>query len=287
MNSILAAVILDDEQHELERGRVFKGESPKIHDVEGTCIRLIPRVTFHDRLDNEFKMDFRVRLRLGALSGRVRFFADSYDTVHDTLEGLFSARYRQELEDERSEGARAGLTYVVAERVRSQYDISGGLRLRPEPSPRVRLQARYRYQLGDWRTGFRQSVFWDREDGYGEKSEVLFDRPGGDIHLFRVHSTAVWSEISQGIDWGQHASYHVTFSPRRRLGLTAGLRGHTHPSTVVDQYLMRIPYRQRIHRDWLFFEIEPGLDFFREDDYGISPLVNLKIEILLGTVEPL
>lgn len=285
INNLLIRPFRKDED-ESELMRKFYGDIQSAYDVEGTYIRITPRATIAEEADNVYKVDFRVRLRLSDISDRLKFFVDSYDTDHDTMEEVFSDRYRQELEDNRSEGASAGLTYLLTDRVKHQISLSGGLRFRPAPSPKLRLRAKVRKSFDVWSIEFSQSVFWDREDGFGEKSQFNFDRPIGDIQLFRLTTSAVWSEISQGVDWGQFVSYYATFSKRRSVAIKAGARGHTHPSTVTDQYLVRVPYRQRIHRDWLFIVIEPGLDFFREDNFEMSPLINLKIDIFFGTVKP-
>ncbi len=61
-----------------------------------------------------------------------------------------------------------------------------------------------------------------------------------------------------------------------------GAHGTSHPSWITDQYLVRAAYRKRVHRDWMFLEIEPGLDFFREDGFSMTPLINVKLEIVFG-----
>jgi len=136
-----------------------------------------------------------------------------------------------------------------------------------------------------WSAEFRQSGFWSEKDGVGEKTEFTLDRPVGDIHLVRFHSSLIWSEDSHGVDWGQFASYYANFSSRRSAAIKLGVRGYSHPSWITDQYLVRVAYRQRVHRDWLFLEIEPGLDCFR--DFKMIPLINIKLEIVIGSVKPL
>ncbi len=285
INSFIAHALTDEDKREPDLVNRFYGDLLTAYDVEGTRIRITPRATFSERSSHVYKMDFSARLRLGDISDRLQFFADSFDTDHNTMDEMFSHRYRRELDRERSEGATAGLTYLLTDRVTHRLSLSGGLRFRPEPSPRLRLRARVGKSFDKWRSEFTQNLFWDMEDGVGEKSQIKFDRPIGDLYLFRLSSSAVWSELSRGVDWGHFASYYATFSPRRSAAIKAGFRGHTHPSTVTEQYLVRIPYRQRIHRDWLFLEIEPGLDFFREDNYEIAPLINLKLDILIGSIE--
>ncbi len=203
------------------------------------------------------------------------------------MEDIFSARYRRKLETERGEGATAGLTYFFSDRMRRQLSLSTGLRFRPEPSPKVGLRGRFRKSFDIWHANFSQHVFWSEKDGFGEKTEFTLDRPYGEIHLVRFHSSLVWSELSHGVDWGQIASLYTTFSPRHSAIIRLGARGYSHPSWISDQYHVRAAYRQRVYRDWIFLEIEPGLDFFHEDDFDMIPLINIKLEIVIGSFDRL
>ncbi len=144
-----------------------------------------------------------------------------------------------------------------------------------------------RKSLDNWRADASQSVFWSDRDGGGEKTEFKLDRPVGDIHLFRLHSSLVWSELSHGVDWGQYASYYALFNSRSSATLKLGLRGYSHPSWLTDQYLVRVAFRKRVHRDWIFLEIEPGLDFFRDDNFKTIPLINIKMEFVFGSFKRL
>jgi len=284
-NAISSTFGRDEEDDALTRR--FYGNLVTAYQVEGSHIRVTPRLIMTEGEDNEYKLDFSARLRLHDISDRLRLDADSYDTDYDTMEDIFSTRYRRVIERERGEGATAGLTYFFSDHVKRKLSLSTGLKFRPEPSPKIRLRGLVRKTFDIWSTELRQSVFWSEKEGFGEKTEFTLDRPSGAIDLIRLRSSLVWSELSHGVDWGQFASYYARFSSRRSAALKLGVRGYSRPSWITDQYLVRVAYRQRVHRDWLFLEIEPGLDFFREDDFEMTPLINIKLEIVIGSVKRL
>jgi hypothetical protein len=33
----------------------------------------------------------------------------------------------------------------------------------------------------------------------------------------------------------------------------------------------------------MFLEIEPGLDFFRDDDFHMTPIISIKLEVIIGS----
>ncbi len=287
INNVLSAAFHHEDDHESELSHRFYGNLLTAYQVDGSYIRVTPRIMLSEGDGTDYKLDFSARLRLPDLSRRLRLYADSYDTDEDTMEEIFSARYRRELGAERGEGATAGLTYFFSDRVRRQLSISTGLRFRPEPSPKIRLRGRFRKAFEKWRADFAQSGFWSEQDGLGEKTELSLDRPTGDLHLVRLNASLVWSELSHGVDWGLLASTDTRFSSRRSAAVKLGARGYSHPSWVTDQVLVRLAFRRRVHRDWLFLELEPGLDFFREDDYDVTPLINIKLEIVIGSFRQL
>lgn len=283
INNLISATFRPEEDHESEMTRRFYGNLLTAYQVEGSLIRLTPRLTMTEGEDNDYKLDFSARLRLPDLSKRLRLYADSYDTDYDTMEEIYSARYRQKLEDERVEGPTAGLTYLLSDHKTRDLSLSTGLRFHPEPSPKIRLRGRLSKSHDNWRAETAQSVFWNENDGFGEKTELILNRRAGEIHLYRLNSSLVWSEISKGLDWGQFAAYHARFSSLSSAALKLGVRGYSQPSWITDQYLARATWRRRLHRDWMFLEIEPGLDFFREDDFKATSLINIRIEIVIGS----
>lgn len=287
INTLITNTFRQEEDHGSEMTRRFYGNLTTAYQVEGSYVRLTPRLIMIEGDGNEYKLDFSARLRLHDISDRLKLYADSYDTDYDTMEDIFSPRYRRVIEQERSEGATAGLTYFFSDNMKRKLSLSTGLYFRPEPSAKIRLRGHLRKSFDIWSAELRQSVFWSDKKGFGERTEFTLDRPSGDIHLVRLRSSVVWSELSHGVDWGQFASYYARFNSRHNAAIKTGVRGYTHPSWVTDQYLARVSYRKRVHRDWLFLEIEPGLDFFREDDFKASPLINIKLEIVIGSVKRL
>ncbi|MCH8510140.1 MAG: hypothetical protein LAT83_00660 [Kiritimatiellae bacterium] len=283
LNAYLSDTMGDGEDLESDFVRRFYGDRVSPYDVEGSHIRVTPNLGV-SRFDGaDPGVDFSARIRLRNLSRRLRFYADSYDVDDDSVGHIFSERYRSKVDEDRTRSTTAGLTYMLSERVRRQISVSGGMKFRPEPVPQLRLRARWRVDLDPWEAAFAQSVFWDSRDGFGERSEIEFRRPIREVHELRFHTSFVWSEVSQGVDWGQHASLLTMLEPERHVMLRVGAVGHTEPAAVVDKYLTRISYRQPAYRDWVFWGIETGVDFPREHDYQADPMVRVKVDILLGS----
>ena len=61
--------------------------------------------------------------------------------------------------------------------------------------------------------------------------------------------------------------------------------GVTKPDTVVDTYRVRSRLRRNFYRDWLFYEIEPQLEWRRdEENGGYYPVgaITRRVEVQFG-----
>ncbi|NIT54389.1 MAG: hypothetical protein GWO41_16995, partial [candidate division Zixibacteria bacterium] len=56
----------------------------------------------------------------------------------------------------------------------------------------------------------------------------------------------------------------------------------TDPKFELDDLILRIRYRQRIWRDWFFFEIGPDASFPEDRDYEFTPGFLFRIETIIG-----
>lgn len=276
-----------DEEREAELITYFYGDRRSAYEVAGSHLRISARGVWSERSGHETRLRYSARLRLGDISDRLTLFADSHDASHYATDDIFSDRHRSTERDRRDDGTTAGLIYSLTQQARSDLSLSGGLRFRPEPSPRLRLRGRLRLPLGPWQLAPEQALFWDGQDGYGTRTQIKLHRPVGKIQDIDFSTSLVWSEVSQGLDWGQFGSWRAIISPRRNVAVRLGIQGHTHPSTVTDRFAIRIPYRQRIFRDWLFGTIEPGLDFAREHDYRTDPVIGLRLDVVVGAYDRL
>jgi hypothetical protein len=53
----------------------------------------------------------------------------------------------------------------------------------------------------------------------------------------------------------------------------------------MEETNIRLKYRQRIWRDWLFAELAPQLSFPRDNDFKRTPGILFRIEIFFGLLE--
>jgi hypothetical protein len=59
------------------------------------------------------------------------------------------------------------------------------------------------------------------------------------------------------------------------------LFGNDTNSTLEDNYLTQVTFRQNIYRKWLFYEVSPGVNFSKENDFDPNYRFFVKLDFFL------
>ncbi len=259
----------------------FMGDRRLESDDNRTRIRLSPSIEFTEGGSIDVGLKFSGKISLPRTEDRLEIIVGNLNEESDVLEDFTDTRSRERrVENEGNESA--GIRIHLLDRLHYRVDADAGLDFDPAPMPKLKLRGRVSTHLADWHVDFSEQIFWEAEDGFGAKTQLEFKKRFGEPYIFRTSSAGVWSETSQGVDLGQSFSLYRHSGHHRSIGTRFGIYAHTRPSTVVDSYNLRFPYRQRLHRNWLYLEIEPGADFPRERDWAFTPLLVIKLDIYFG-----
>ncbi len=60
------------------------------------------------------------------------------------------------------------------------------------------------------------------------------------------------------------------------------MAGRTEPHWYVTEYGGSLRYRQRIHEKWLFLEVKPQASFPKEEGFGLTASLTVKLEVMFG-----
>lgn len=258
----------------------------RLDDANRSRIKVSPSITARESEGVTFDVSFNAKLRLPRFSDRVELVVDSMTKEESVLDDLERDRTTTRPENDNSDGA-AAIRYYLKETLNFKASVTAGLKFRPEPVPGIGLRMRLYRDFEDFTTRLTQSMFYETEDGFGEKTQFDLDQQERQNYLRRLTTTILWSEVSEGVAAGQSFSYFKYLTRRRVAGFRVGVTGHLEPEAQVDNYNARVTYRQRIHRDWLYLEIEPGVDWPREQDFEATPYFTVKFDIIFGELDSL
>jgi hypothetical protein len=254
-------------------------ERSEVEESEGSRVILIPALEAREYEGISLGVKVRAKLSFPRVSRRVDLLFDSDIDDTDLTPTIGRAGDEGRRPDD---GATATLRLRLRDVYKFKTSFDAGLKFKPEPQPRIGLRGRVTRQSTNITVRLTQTFFWNGDEGWGERTTLDLEQSRRDQYLRRLSTSIRWTEGSDGVQGGQTLQLYKFLSRRRAIGFSIAAHGPLEPSAYVNTYGVRGSWRQRIHRNWLFFEIESGMDWPRERDYQKVFLTHVKFEIVLG-----
>lgn len=177
--------------------------------------------------------------------------------------------------------------YAALEKeISKKYDwhskASLGIKLRVPLDPYLRIRAYKNFSLRNWNIHFTETLFWFNSKGAGASSLLELDHSLTQNILFRSQTSELWTDFLDYHEMSQTFTLYHKLSDRRAVSYSFGAYGISEPQMHMVRYYTSIGYRQRIHRDWLFFEVSPALTYTRDDKYKPERSLVIKLEMVFG-----
>lgn len=218
----------------------------------GTFVRVRNALQWDESEGWSYGLRVRANVLLPRVSERVRLLV----TRDDDLSGEFRDGPAADDADDRT---RLGLRFIASEQARSQLDFDGTVRISGSGlNPRLRTRYRYVQGLSSNTLGrATQSVFWERDEGFGTTSRLDWEWLPDRDRLVRWTGEGTYSQDSDGIDWRTSLTAFRQLSPRTAIRSEVGAFGFTDPSFEAEEYFVAFRYRRQFLRNWLFYELQP------------------------------
>jgi len=252
----------------------FISPSHTEEEEPGSWIMVQPKIEFENGSGVSVGANFKAKLELPHLTKRLEVIADNIPGA--LLPGA-------DLPDNFTD-VNAGLRWKVIREDFSWLNMDGGMNLNPLPAPFLRLTFSHSVPVRKWMIFFKQQGFWyNQDDGFGEMTEIDFDRSIPSVGLFRSTSAATWSEETDGLEWEQTVKLgKIVKKNKHSIVAQFSVFGHNSSSSVMDEYRANFTYRFNAYRPWLFFNVTPQIAFPRDRDFAFTPLLRVSVEIFFG-----
>jgi len=177
-----------------------------------------------------------------------------------------------------------GLRYIQisTDWLRANTDI--GVRFRPKPDTFIRFRLRGLFHLGHWNLRAIETLFWRDSTGPGATTRLDIERRFAKTWLFRTTSTATWLDKTRQFDMSQDFFLIHTINKYRAIIYRTGLTAVNEPNIQATGYILSVRLRQQIHRNWLFFEINPRIRYPQAEDFRARHSLTFKLEVVFGGV---
>lgn len=254
-------------------------------DEEGSHSRVVLGflITTEDAESVHSEYLLKARLHLPKTQNKLRLVVESsMDFEQETAEDNFADDLRQVSEDAEYSTA---LQFIFTESQFWQISNSAGVRFSSSLNPFYRLRLRRVFLFGEWESRITQSFYWFEQEGFGETTAIDFERKINKHFFFRATSRATIVEEEPGeISANQNFSLFQPLSSKKGLVYSIGADGHLNHPAQASRYYINIRFRHNFYKKWAFYEVVPGVNFYRADAFVPASYILLKLDIVIGKV---
>lgn len=256
-------------------------------ELEATYGRALVGVIWDEQYGFEDDLRFRARLHFPNMERRLNAFIGR-DDRDDVLEDAQrrGATSLPHMFDAADDEWLLGLGYRPISGGNGDLDFDVGMNFDFPVEPFARARYKHRTFLSDTDlVRFRHSLFWEREDGWGLSTRIDYEHAFAGGSMMRWRGAGKISDITQGADWFTELSYYHRLGRRRAIAHQIGANGETDMPVQIENYFVRLIYRQQILREWFFLEIGPGMAWRREtpgEPRDSVPILRFGVEMLFG-----
>lgn len=211
----------------------------------------------------DFPLKFKIKVRLPNLKNNINLVFSDNETEDFNRLPLETSRPANDTFDSRDLSAAIQLLHKVSERAyfRSRLGIS---------SAQIYLRSAYRWkkQLSDNITlSVEPALEYYLEDGFGYRFLNELSYFPSENNEFRA-SYSLWDREALPYPRWKKALYHLSKLDHDSTLISGVLvTGVTSPNYRDEKVTLSTRWRKHALRQWLFFELEPFIDFERKDDY--------------------
>ncbi len=253
----------------------FFGGDTAFEESVGSYGSLRVETTIEDDGNLKFRLNGRVKLALPRTEQRWKLVvqpeseAEGADDIGETP-----------TDPDQDDNLTAALRFLNAESKKWKVTTDFGVRFTVPLDPYLRLRIRRNWFVSDWLVRGTETLSYYESEGFTARTGVDLEKRQSRDNYFRSSSVAKWKDEDQLFDLGQTFSLFRKLSTHRAIEYRLGFYGQTEPAIQLNETLVRVRFRQLIHRDWLFFEAAPEITWPRDERFSATPAITFKLEAI-------
>lgn len=220
-------------------------------------------------------------VRLPGLQDRFRLILDSDDL--DTFPGSSPDEVRSS-------------NRLALRRIGSWLDADVGAKVGTSPVAFARLTARHHWATGPVQWHANQRFYFETGEGFGTLSSLAQHHWIHRKWMLGHVSAARWSEATTGVEWQdrlsllrvlrviedeKHGQFIGDGDISHGAGIRLGANGREDGSHEMSRYQLALVYRRPLfRRDYLYLEINPEVQWKRENDWNPDYTLRVGLDIL-------
>jgi hypothetical protein len=262
------------EQYSESIDSFFTG-SGYVNEQTGSYIRLRLGIFWPEGSGMELDSGLSIRLHLPRTQKKLKLvIASDPDEQKNPIE-----RETGELSPETSGSSKAQKQEDIDNKFRWKFDPSIGIKIRSPLDWYVRFKGQRQVTFNKWLMSFEETLYWFDSTGAGTDTLLRWDRPISNKFLFRSDSFVRYTTFYKYFEMSQSFSLTQTLSEKRAITYKVGVFSQSEPTIQATTYLINAVYRNNIHKDYLFLDIQPQIFFEKENDFKARSELLIRFEI--------
>ena len=179
-----------------------------------------------------------------------------------------------------------GLRGLLQETDFSFVNLNAGARWSGKPVGFTDITLHHTVKGNGWDLSLENSeAYYTDSDGLSTMNQVGFMRRLTPDTLFRIVTSGKWGENTWGVEFSEmmYLGYLIAGEHDRQGAEAIGLRGvvfwHKNGPALMDNYRIKLEYRRKGFRKWLYYTLTPILEFPRDNDF--DPTVSFEAGVQL------
>lgn len=257
----------------------YFADSIESYDTSGSYLSLRQNSLIREGRVIDYSNKVKYRLRLPNTEKNFKLFFES--SVEKKPYDISTEAEKTPINIVSDEGDYViGIQADSGERYGWKYKPTLGADLNSNIDPFLRFRFSREYTLDKWSINWHETPYWHNSIGWGFDSYLEFNRKITENDLFRISTFAAWKEDTDLFELNHIYSMFHAIGKNKALSYYAGVYGISEPKIHTTQFLLGITYRQSIHKDYLFIEIQPQVLYQKINNFQPEHSLLFSLEMI-------
>ncbi len=264
----------------------FFGDRRYLSEQNQSYVRFRYNAFFEKGSPSVLKPAFTVRLVLPQLREKTHIFIEGMPKEEKPFSATQTNSPTEQVTTTEERNVTTAVGYKVRESAEQSFFLVGGAKFHARSiaftvGPRYRLQ----FILDSWTLRFVEDLSWRTDLGWLSRSTFDIERPLPHELFFRATTDVIETERVPGFSYAQSFVIRQPITPVRAVEYEWVNIFQTRPVSELLEVDLRIRYRQRIWRDWLYLEVTPQYRFPRDRSFDATPGILFSLDTIFGHLE--
>lgn len=225
--------------------------------------------------------DIKLKMDLPKTEDRWKLIFETNPEDFETLENQQQDHTAAQRVYQNADGSIGAVKFILNDWRYWKSDFDVGVKAPLPLEPFVRFNIKRQYKLSEfWSAATKHSVYYFTQEGFGEHSTLVFDRPLDDSWTFLNAINMQWHNTNEVLEFSEVVTFQHRLTERDTFLYRTGAFYQEHPVPHLQSYFVDTIYRRRLYEHWLFGEVIPSVIWSENKEFNANTTLTLRIEVI-------